>query len=77
MTIDPSPQLTDEQARSFAVDPGPWMSCDECFDRLDEYIECSATATHEWLPAMSSHLTGCQVCREEMESLLLLLAADA
>jgi hypothetical protein len=76
MTVDPSPQLTDDQARRFVVDTRPWMSCDECFDHLDEYVESSPDAPFEWLPAMSAHLSGCQVCREEAESLLLLLAED-
>lgn len=76
MTVDSSPPLSDEQARRFVVDPGPWMSCDECFDRLDEYVERSASATDAWMPAMSAHLVGCQACREEAESMLLLLAED-
>lgn len=76
MTGQPSPHLTEDQARRFVLDTSPWMSCDECFDHLDEYAECSTTATFDWLPAMSAHLTGCQACREEVESLLLLLAGD-
>lgn len=76
MTVNPSAQLSDEQAQRFVVDTGPWMSCDECFDHLDEYVECSTTVTFEWLPAMVAHVAGCQACREEAESLLLLLAED-
>jgi hypothetical protein len=76
MTVDRSHQLTDEQARRLVVDTRPWMSCDECFDHLDEYVESSPGAAPEWLPAMSAHLSGCQVCREEAESLLLLLADE-
>ena len=53
------------------------MSCDECFDHLDEYVECAEADSFDWLPAMSSHLGGCQACREEAESLLVLLAEDA
>lgn len=77
MTFEPSSQLSDEQAQRFLVDTSPWMSCDECFDHLDEYVECSEADSFEWLPAMSSHLGGCQACREEAESLLVLLADDA
>jgi hypothetical protein len=76
MTVGSSPHLSDEHIRRFVVDAGPWMSCDECFDRLDEYVERVASATDEWLPAMASHLTGCLACREEAESLLLLLAEE-
>jgi hypothetical protein len=76
MTNTSSPQLSEAQAQRFVVDATPWMSCDECFDRLDEYVECSPTSTLEWLPAMSAHVAGCQACREEVESLLVLLAED-
>ena len=76
MTADRSSQLSDEQAQRFVKDTRPWMSCDECFDHLDEYVECAPDATFEWLPAMYAHLSGCQVCREEAESLLLLLGQD-
>ncbi len=77
MTSRSSSQLSDDQARRFVVDTNPWMSCDECFDHLDEYVESATTSTVEWLPAMSAHLTGCQACREEVESLLVLLDDDA
>lgn len=76
MSNNSSPQLTEAQAQRFVVDARPWMSCDECFDRLDEYVELPTTATFEWLPAMNAHVIGCQVCRDEVESLLLLLADD-
>ena len=77
MTSHSSLQLTEEQAQRFVVDASPWMSCDECFDHLDEYVDRQSGASFEWLPAMKAHLTGCQVCREEMESLLALLDDDA
>lgn len=76
MTTGPSPHLSDEQARRFVLAADPFMSCDECFEHLDEYIDAPATATAPWFPAMTSHLTGCQACREEVESLLVLLAGD-
>lgn len=74
MTPNRLPQLSDLQARQFVVDARPWMSCDECFDHLDEYLDCSSSTDFEWLPAMNAHLTGCQICREEVESMLVFLA---
>lgn len=56
------------------LDTRPWMSCDECFDHLDEYVEGSTMTTFEWMPAMTAHGAGCQACREEAESLTALLA---
>jgi hypothetical protein len=46
----------------------PEALCDECFDRLDEYVEAELRGE----PAderMSAHLAGCPACREEYESL--------
>ena len=76
MTVNSPPQLTTEQAQRFVVDTSPWMSCDDCFDHLDEYVECSPTTQFEWSHAMSAHISGCQACREEAESLLVLLDED-
>ena len=77
MSTDQQPALDDEQAARFVMDGGLWMSCDECFEHLDEYVEMSAVDDTAWLPAMTSHLATCQVCRDEVESLLVLIAADS
>jgi len=49
---------------------GPEVSCDECFERLDEYVEGRE------IPGMAAHLEGCPACREDYESLLALVRAD-
>jgi hypothetical protein len=49
---------------------GPEIGCDECFERLDEYVENRA------VPGMAAHLEGCPACREDYESLLALVRAD-
>jgi predicted anti-sigma-YlaC factor YlaD len=49
---------------------GPEISCDECFDRLDEYVEGRD------VPGMAAHLEGCPACREEYESLVALVRED-
>ena len=49
---------------------GPEVSCEECFERLDDYVEGSA------VPGMAAHLEGCPACREDYESLLALVRAD-
>ncbi len=54
---------------------GPELSCEECFDVLDVYVEhelAGADAGAE-MPAMRAHLTGCSACRDDHESLLALL----
>jgi hypothetical protein len=49
----------------------PELLCDECFDRLDEYVELELVGAHayEEIPGMHAHLEGCPACREEYESL--------
>ena len=49
---------------------GPEVSCDECFEHLDEYVEGKE------IPGMAAHLEGCPACREDYESLLALVRDD-
>jgi predicted anti-sigma-YlaC factor YlaD len=58
---------------------GPEVSCDECFELLDEYVELELDGADadERLPGLRNHLDGCPACREEHDSLLALLTRDA
>ena len=49
----------------------PEILCDECFEKLDEYVdlELQNRAADERVPGMRSHLEGCPACAEEYESL--------
>ena len=49
----------------------PELLCDECFEKLDEYVELElrGEAADERIPGMHPHLEGCAACREEYESL--------
>ncbi len=51
--------------------------CDECFDKLDEYVEIELRGDNpaEVLPGMHPHLQGCPACHEDYESLRELLRA--
>jgi hypothetical protein len=55
--------------------PGPELSCEECFDVLDEYVELElrGDAADQAIPGMRAHLEGCRACREDHESLLALV----
>jgi hypothetical protein len=46
---------------------GPEVTCEECFEHLDEYVEGRE------VPGMAAHLEGCPACREDYESLLALV----
>jgi hypothetical protein len=49
----------------------PELLCDECFEKLDEYVdlELRGRAADEEIPGMRPHLDGCPACHEEYESL--------
>jgi hypothetical protein len=54
---------------------GPEVGCDECFDKLDRYVEIEAAGgdPETAVPGMRAHLGGCPACAEEYESLVALL----
>ena len=56
---------------------GPEVGCDECFERLDEYVELELAGAdaEAHVPGMRAHLQGCPACREEHESLRDLVLA--
>ena len=47
------------------------LLCDECFDKLDEYVdlELQGVDADERIAGMRPHLDGCPACREEYDSL--------
>jgi hypothetical protein len=49
----------------------PEVLCDECFEKLDEYVdlELEGKPADELLPGMRAHLQGCPACHEDYESL--------
>jgi predicted anti-sigma-YlaC factor YlaD len=55
---------------------GPEVSCEECFELLDEYVdlELAGENADAHLPGMREHLQGCPACREDHESLRDLVA---
>ena len=56
--------------------PGPELTCEECFEKLDEYVELTLAAApaDERLPGMRAHLEGCPACEEDYRSLLEFVA---
>ena len=60
---------------------GPEISCEECFDQLDRYVELELCG-HDpdaSVPGMRAHLEGCSACAEDRDSLhtFLLKGDDA
>ena len=56
----------------------PEVSCETCFERLDEYVELELAArdADAAIPGMAAHLRGCPACREDHDSLYELVASD-
>jgi predicted anti-sigma-YlaC factor YlaD len=57
---------------------GPEVSCETCFELLDQYVDLEAHGADAdaRLPGMRAHLEGCPACREDHDSLLSLVTAD-
>lgn len=72
MTDRPT-QLTAEAAARLLADTDPFLSCDECFARLDEYVESLVRDPDHDDPAMRAHVAGCGACADEVEALLTLV----
>ena len=58
---------------------GPELTCEECFEQLDRHVELTLAGADAdaAVPGMSAHLEGCPACKEDHESLLALVSADA
>lgn len=54
---------------------GPELSCEECFDVLDVYVEreLADEQAAAAMPTMHAHLAGCSACRDDHDSLLAFL----
>ena len=55
---------------------GPQVTCEEGFERLDEYVELELRGddADARVPGMRAHLEGCPACGDEHESLRALLS---
>jgi hypothetical protein len=56
----------------------PELLCDECFEKLDEYVELelAGAPADDRIPGMRPHLEGCPTCQEDYESLRELVRGD-
>jgi hypothetical protein len=74
---EPTRRLDAETITSLLADTSPYLSCDDCFAQLDEYVERTLADPRYENPAMRAHLVGCGACAEEAATLHELLAQDA
>jgi hypothetical protein len=64
-------QANDNTLKRLLGPAGPEVLCDECFERLDEYVELELQGepADERIPGLRAHLEGCPACHEDYESL--------
>jgi hypothetical protein len=57
---------------------GPELSCEECFEQLDRYVELElgGVDADAAVAGMRAHLEGCPACSEDHDSLRALLIDD-
>ena len=65
----------DERLDALLGPRGPQVTCEECFERLDEYVEVELAGddADARVPGMRAHLEGCPACRDDHDSLRALL----
>jgi hypothetical protein len=72
----PNEPLTHAEAEALTADTRPWLSCDDCFDRVQTCVEALLRAGRGLDEPMRVHLLRCPACCEEAESLVTLLALE-
>ena len=70
--------MNDELIGKLLGPDGPELTCEECFEELDRYVELelSGADVDTEVPGMRAHLVGCPACREDHESLRALVADE-
>jgi len=69
-----TPRSPEQAIARLIADTSPYLSCDECFERLDEYVESRLLDPEHTDATMQIHLRGCSQCHEEADALLELLS---
>ena len=67
-----------ELLRRLLGSPGPELTCEQCFDELDRYVELELAGARpdDAVPGMRAHLEGCAACSEEHLSLRALVQGE-
>lgn len=74
---DQNPTVSPLTIANLLVDTEPYLSCDDCFERLDQYVERRVADLHHDDVRMTTHLAGCGVCADEADALEALLREEA
>lgn len=69
----------DDEVLGRALGPAaPELTCEQCFDELDRYVELmlAGERADERIPGMRAHLEGCPACAEDFHSLRDLVSRE-
>ena len=64
--------MSDPRLKALLGPEGPELTCEECFEHLDRFVELELAGTdpETTVPGMRAHLAGCPACAEDHASLL-------
>ena len=70
--------MNDDSLKRLLGPAGPELLCDECFEKLDEYVELELRGENadDRVPGMRAHLEGCPACHEDYDSLRELVRSE-
>ena len=67
--------LTPDLIEQLTLDTDPWLSCDDCFDQVDQEVEL-LLAGRPMSAGFRAHVRGCPSCHDEAVTLVELVADD-
>ena len=76
---DLDPTRPADRLRLLLGPAGPEVTCEECFEHLDRYVELELAGrdAEATVPGMRAHLEGCPACQEDHDSLVALVASES
>jgi hypothetical protein len=74
-----SERQDDQVLRALLGPRGPELSCEQCFEQLDRYVELEVAGADAdaAILGMRAHLAGCPACHEDHASLRSFVSGDA
>lgn len=68
--------LTAEQIAGLTLDTEPYLSCDDCFDQVDGFVEALLSSSGNFSEPFRVHLLACPACHEEALALAALAGPE-
>ena len=70
--------MSDPRLEALLGPKGPELTCEECFDHLDRFVELEHTRVDPEIgvPGKRAHHAGCPACADDHASLLAFVASQ-